>query len=368
MKLPFNLYTTTFFATIALLCGCATSGPTAATATGYGTLDKAAAGTEAADSTSASTSTDAAPTWRERARPVAGCAADEKAFDCDRRAILSMLGDYKVSFAFDETVELAAGYQRQAPHRSGGFETVVLVADEGTRIELQHLLVGPDDHVTKHWRQEWLYEARSGWTYSGDQRFAAREREASEVAGTWTQRVYEVSDVPRYAGGGRWNHRYGVSTWTSERTWRPLPRREYTKRSDYQLLNVENRHTITPSGWTHEQDNTKVVRDGQGRDTTLVREFGFNDYRRIDGFDFSPAYRYWQQTAPYWSKVRATIAERLRGGLQLRYPIGDEALIFAILGEAEAFREHANLEQSSTIVDEAFDTHTGPINAQAAQR
>ena len=83
--------------------------------------------------------------------------------------------------------------------------------------------------------------------------------------------MYEVNDAPRYCGTGRWNHRYGVATWTSDRTWRPLPRREYTKRDDYNALNVENRHTIVAGGWTHEQDNTKVVRRADGSTGRTVR-------------------------------------------------------------------------------------------------
>src|SRR3546814_951309 len=51
-----------------------------------------------------------------------------------------------------------------------------------------------------------------------------------------------------------------IATWTSDLTARPLPRREYTKRDDYNVLIGINRHTITPNGWTHEQFNTKVLR------------------------------------------------------------------------------------------------------------
>ncbi len=56
-------------------------------------------------------------------RPVAGCAEGEKPFDCDRRAILAMLGGYEVQFKFDETVVLMPGYERQKPKRSMGFES-----------------------------------------------------------------------------------------------------------------------------------------------------------------------------------------------------------------------------------------------------
>ncbi len=74
-------------------------------------------------------------------RPVPGCAEGEKTFDCDRRAILAMLGGYEVQFKFDETVILQPGYKRSEPKRSMGFEFVLLVEDTGRKISLQHILV-----------------------------------------------------------------------------------------------------------------------------------------------------------------------------------------------------------------------------------
>ena len=287
---------------------------------------------------------------------VPACGPQEAAFDCDRHAILAMQGEFQVSFRFEETAVLAPGYQRKPEHRSGGYETVVLVQDTGRRIDLQHLLVVGDGHVVKHWRQSWVYEADSIWRFQGDQTFRREARSAEAVPGTWTQYVYEVSDAPRYAGSGRWNHRYGVSTWTSDRTWRPLPRREYTKRSDYQLLIAENRHTITPQGWTHEQDNTKVRRGAGGKDAVLVREFGFNDYRRIRGHDFRPAYRYWEQTAPFWAQVRQRWEVLLAdpAGLRLAYPVDDEKFIGSMFEAAENYAESPDDEVAQTTLDSLF--------------
>src|SRR5690349_18517521 len=152
-------------------------------------------------------------------RPVAGCADGENPFECDRRAILAMLGGYEVQFKFDETVILMPGYERKSPKRSMGFELVVLIEDTGRKISLQHILV-MGDSVSKHWRQDWVYEATTPWVYTGNYRFEQQERDPAKIRGTWTQLVYEVNDAPRYSGSGKWNHRYGVSTWTSDRTWR----------------------------------------------------------------------------------------------------------------------------------------------------
>jgi len=225
--------------------------------------------------------------------------------EADREAILAMLGDYEVTFSFDETVVLQPGYERAEAQRSGALETVILVSDEDNHIVLQHILVSPLGHVTKHWRQDWRYEASHRFEFSDDQTWTLTALPEDVTRGSWTQCVYEVSDAPRYCGTGRWNHRYGQATWTSDRSWRPLPRREHTRRDDYNALNAQNRHTITPDGWTHEQDNSKTLRDSKGNSKVLVREHGFNDYRRTTEVDFSPAHAYWRQTQHYWAQVRA---------------------------------------------------------------
>src|SRR3546814_12670956 len=93
----------------------------------------------------------------------------------------------------------------------------------------------------------------------------------AQTGGAWTQCVYEVSDAPRYCGTGKWSYDNGIATWTSDLTARPLPRREYTKRDDYNVLIGINRHTITPNGWTHEQFNTKVLRKPDGSQVELAQ-------------------------------------------------------------------------------------------------
>ena len=297
------------------------------------------------------------PAYSTVERMVAGCAADEKAFDCDRRAILAMLGGYEVQFIFDETVVLQPGYERKKPKRTMGFESVKLVEDTGTRISLQHILVMGGGALTKHWRQDWVYESPKHWVFVGNQRFEEQARKAADVPGTWTQLVYEVNDGPRYAGDGKWNHRYGISTWTSDRTWRPLPRREYTTRSDYQLINGENRHTITPQGWAHEQDNTKVIRAEDGTDTPLVREFGFNDYRRIKGFDFGPATAYWNETSPFWADVRARWARAFAAAgntITLSLKTGDEDFNKAVHDLADEYRKKPQMDLYKTRLDNLF--------------
>lgn len=239
----------------------------------------------------------------------AAIAAADNALERDRRAILAMQGEHRVTFHFEETVALAPGYERTKSKDSGAQELVLVVENQPDHIVMQHILVTASGHVIKHWRQDWTHQAATRLEFVSDQTW--RNTQVLADKGAWTQCVFEVSDAPRYCGTGNWNHRYGVSTWTSDRTWRPLPRREYTTRDDYNALNVENRHTVTPTGWTHEQDNTKTVRNGERTERTLTREFGFNNYRSIKGFDFGPGYEYWAKTAPFWALVRAAWAERI---------------------------------------------------------
>jgi len=256
----------------------------------------------------------------------------------DRQSILAMQGEYLVDFAFDETVLIQPGYERAPAMRSGGDEVVIVVEDSPGRIVLQHLLVEPKSgHVTKHWRQDWVYEAERRFEFTDEQTFGVRDIPAELTRGAWTQCVYEVSDAPRYCGTGPWTYEGGVPMWTSDLTWRPLPRREYIRRSDYNALSVVNRHTIVPGGWTHEQFNTKVLRKPDGSLVEIAREFGFNDYQKDTDVDFGPAHEYWQATAAYWARVRAQWDRFLSKapGARLKMPIDGMKMIVPLFTQAD---------------------------------
>lgn len=107
----------------------------------------------------------------------------------DRAAILGMVGEFEVSFDFHETVILAEGYERRDPHHSRALEIVVIIEDSPECVVLQHILQSPSGHVTKHWRQDWVWQATERFEYNGDQRWLMRELEPQETAGAWTQCV-----------------------------------------------------------------------------------------------------------------------------------------------------------------------------------
>ncbi|HEX7081422.1 MAG TPA: DUF6607 family protein [Gammaproteobacteria bacterium] len=235
-------------------------------------------------------------------------------FERDRRAILAMAGHYRTTFDFIETTGFTEDYGPSRPYQSWATEYVFVLEDSEDVISLQHVIVmqfvEPDGTirgpvVQKHWRQEWRYEDRDLHTYVGDGRWRRRMLSEDDVEGKWSQAVYNVDDSPRYEAIGDWVHRANYSAWTSEETWRPLPRRESSVRDDYDVLIGTNRHTITPTGWVQEEDNLKVDLGPDGSPAeVLAREVGVSRYERIVDFDFSAGEEYWQSTSAFWSDVR----------------------------------------------------------------
>jgi hypothetical protein len=279
--------------------------------------------------------------------------AAKSPYDKDRAAILAMAGGYRTSFNFLE-VALFRKDGKPAPaqpYRSWATERVYVAADSGNFISLQHILVqfflddkgkvqGP--MVQKHWRQDWRYEPSWISEYQGNRVWQRRAVAPAEGKGAWSQSVYQVDDSPRYASVGRWEHNASFSAWTGGRTLRPLPRREFTVRKDYQALDGGNRHTILPTGWIHEQDNLKLVLDSAGRPDSaapyVAREAGVDRYDRILGFDFSAGDSAWKATAPYWERVRAQWDGRLASPqpLKIAEKCGEEPAFALFFSHAES--------------------------------
>lgn len=268
----------------------------------------------------------------------------------DRLAILAMAGPYRTSFEFIETVGYTPDFERARPYQSWGTEYVYVVDASADFISLQHIMVmfahGDDGSllgpfVQKHWRQDWRYEKAELLVHAGNQQWQKHTVAPQQVRGTWAQSVFQVDDSPRYEAIGRWQHYPNFSTWLSDSTWRPLPRRETTVRSDYQVLEGRNRHTIIHNGWVHEEENYKLQLDGSGAVTGtapyLAKELGVNRYERIRDFDFSAGDEYWQRTAPYWADVRAVWREYFAAQQTLRIveEAGGVPLFMALFEQAE---------------------------------
>jgi hypothetical protein len=189
-------------------------------------------------------------------------------------------------------------------------------------------------------------------TYRGRLTWARTRLTPAEAKGTWTQAVYQVDDSPRYEAYGHWEHFGNLSSWHSSSTWRPLPRREWSVRKDYDVLIGTNRITITPTGWVQEEENVKVVLDADGRpvsgDPVRAKEIGLNRYERLVGFDDSAARRYQERTEPFWAEVRAAWDDvaRRRARFTMRAPADQGQLFVPLFEYAEKLDQGAPLDRT----------------------
>lgn len=237
--------------------------------------------------------------------PTATPPADPPA--ADRAAILAMAGTFDVDFQFEETLALQPGYSLTKPYHEDAKELVVIAEDTPRRIVLQHLLLVGKGNVIQHWRQVWTFEDTRLTDFRGHNTWHSRMLDPQETKGAWTQLVTNVDNSPRYEGLGRWEHVGGVSSWTSEETWRPLPRREYSKRNDYDVVLAINRHTLTPDGWAHEQLNGKLDLASPSN-RLIARESGLNLYNRSKD-DFTAAQTWWETNRDFSNALAAVWEE-----------------------------------------------------------
>lgn len=210
----------------------------------------------------------------------------------------------------------SAWSRADAGRRSGGRGAGVHARHQGCGVDQNGVRVGPNPICRCKGKGHWVTTAGSAGVPLG----------SGEVA----------------EGGAR----------TSDPSPRPLPRREYSTRHDYNLPVAINRHSIVPGGWTHEQDNTKAQRGPDGKLTPLVREFGFNNYTRIaddtsEACDFSAAYDYWHKTGDFWARVRGEWATRMAAGsgIRLKTRVDGMQLIGPLAGQA------ARAARGETVTD-----------------
>jgi hypothetical protein len=197
--------------------------------------------------------------------------------------------------------------------------------------------------------------------FVGNDTWEPKSIPASAAAGTWTQAVYQVDDSPRYESFGKWVHKAGTSFWQSGQTRRPVPRRETSVRKDYDYLLGTNRHTITPSGWTQEEDNLKVkllesVLKSGDPEVVLAREAGLNRYEKIVDFDFSPAKAYWASTQRFWDAINVRwrqILDNNKGYRLAKYQ--GESFLMSVLLEGDRV-SHSDVadEEIEQFVEQLF--------------
>ena len=274
----------------------------------------------------------------------------------DRRAILALAGDHRVSFDFIETASSASDYQPARPYFSWATERAFVIEDKSDFISLQHVLVMEfvDDEgevqgpfVMKHWRQDWSFEDKTVVEFRGEQTWEERKLRTSK--GAWVQAVYQVDDSPRYQVSGRWFHEGGLSIFRSRDFWRPLPRREFSVRNDYNVLGGRHEITVTPRGWLHTQFNQKLLTKNGEIEKTLATELGAVRYERITSPSLVKSEEYWENTKEFWAVVRSTWAS-IEGGekpFTLRGKLDEQPMYVHLFSLADEFAQVKSSESSS---------------------
>ena len=222
----------------------------------------------------------------------------------DIEAIKGMCGCFEIDFKFSETFQYTndSNYSKSKNYNAKALEYAKLIKDEKGHISIQHLLV-MGDYIIKHWRQDWIFQNKDLLKYDGNNNWKYISKTKKDVKGQWTQKVFQVDDSPRYEGSATWVHTDGKSYWENS-SYAPLPRREYTKRNDYNIMIRGNRHEITKDGWVHDQDNFKVVKDSESNsEVILASEKGFNMYKRVDESKCREAINWWDENNEKWSLV-----------------------------------------------------------------
>lgn len=236
---------------------------------------------------------------------VAGLATLGAGAQKGKENIDKLCGCFEVEFKYAETFSPNSGYKfHDREEINGGLELTLPIEVTDKKIVMQHLLVITDSIIVKHWREEWSYENPTIWKYQGDKVWTKEQVNPESVKGKWTQTVWEVSDEPRYQGYSQWVNLDNKLIWQNT-TDAPLPRREYTVRSDYNILKRTNRLNITDSGYVHEQDNKKILRKN-GTEEVIAEEKGINSYKRVADKECAAAKKYWDKNKAFWTKVRAT--------------------------------------------------------------
>ena len=223
----------------------------------------------------------------------------------DNEAIKKMCGCFEIDFNFAETFQFSndSNYLKSKNYNAKAIEYAKLIKDDKRHISIQHLLV-MDNYVIKHWRQDWIYENRNLLKYNANNSWKHILKSKKDVKGQWTQKVFQVDDSPRYEGTSSWVHIDGKSFWENS-SYAPLPRREYSKRNDYNIMIRGNRHEIVDNGWIHDQDNYKVIKDSKSNyEEIIAAEKGYSTYTELDESNCSVAINWWNDNNTKWSLVR----------------------------------------------------------------
>lgn len=229
--------------------------------------------------------------------------------ELERELIKSLAGNYRVDFKFCETFSPDKNYDYHDRYFSSAKEVALLIEETADKVSLQHILYA-GKILIKHWRQDWLYENREIWELVKDHEWKKTSLSPEQAKGTWTQKVYQVDDAPRYEGYGTWIHVDGRHYWESTAD-AALPRREISTaaRHDYNILRRHSHIEIfRDGGWIIEQDNDKIKRNSDCKETLICMEKGLETFKPKP-YDEIKVKQLWENQKEFWAQVRQLWAE-----------------------------------------------------------
>jgi len=272
----------------------------------------------------------------------------------DIEAIKEMCGCFEIDFKFSETFQYSndSNYSKSKNYNAKALEYAKLIKDEKGHISIQHLLV-MGDYIIKHWRQDWVFQNKDLLKYDGNNNWKYISKTKKDVKGQWTQKVFQVDDSPRYEGSATWVHADGKSYWENS-SYAPLPRREYTKRNDYNIMIRGNRHEITKDGWVHDQDNFKVVKDSESDSELIIAsEKGINSYTRVDESNCKEAIKWWDENNEKWLLVleKWNSIYSKKDDISLRKSVENKPLFSFLFDENVVKRDEIGLIIDRFVID-----------------
>ena len=272
----------------------------------------------------------------------------------DIEAIKEMCGCFEIDFKFSETFQYVndSNYSKSKNYNAKALEYAKLIKDEKDHISIQHLLV-MGDYIIKHWRQDWVFQNKDLLKYDGNNNWKYISKTKQDVKGQWTQKVFQVDDSPRYEGSATWVHADGKSYWENS-SYAPLPRREYTKRNDYNIMIRGNRHEITKDGWVHDQDNFKVVKDSESDSEVIIAsEKGINTYTRVDESNCKEAIKWWDENNEKWLLVleKWNSIYSKKDDISLRQSVENKPLFSFLFDENVVKRDEIGLIIDRFVID-----------------
>ena len=272
----------------------------------------------------------------------------------DIEAIKEMCGCFEIDFKFSETFQYIndSNYSKSKNYSAKALEYAKLIKDEKDHISIQHLLV-MGDYIIKHWRQDWVFQNKDLLKYDGNNNWKYISKTKKDVKGQWTQKVFQVDDSPRYEGSATWVHADGKSYWENS-SYAPLPRREYTKRNDYNIMIRGNRHEITEDGWVHDQDNFKVVKDSESDSEVIIAsEKGINSYTRVDESNCKEAIKWWDENNEKWLLVleKWNSIYSKKDDISLRQSVENKPLFSFLFDENVVKRDEIGLIIDRFVID-----------------